>query len=312
MHVSIDQATLLLKSGHVVAVPTETVYGLAAALDQPTAISNIFALKKRPANNPLIIHLADIDQLYAYVDSLPPQFAALAAAFWPGPLTMVMPVAADKVPEKVRGGLPTAAFRVPANPLTRQLLAQAGPLVMPSANLSGTPSATLAAHVEHDFGHNFPVIDGGECSSGVESTIIIFKEGVWKIIRLGALAPEAFAPILGYQPAVVAHTKGAAPLCPGQLYRHYAPRARLVMATRFPADIPNAVVIGFSDRHYPANCRVIPLGASTAPEEAAHHLYAVLRQIDAEGLDTAYIDIDFPVDGLWRTLRERISKAAQP
>jgi len=311
MHVSIVQASQLLKSGHVVAVPTETVYGLAASLHHPKAIEHIFTLKNRPSNNPLIIHLADAKQLASFSDAFPPHFEQLAAAFWPGPLTVVIPVAAEKVPVKVRARLQTAAFRVPANPLTRQLLALSGPLVMPSANLSGTPSATLAAHVEHDFGIDFPVIDGGECSSGIESTIIMYQEGLWKILRLGALAAEAFVNVLGYEPEVVVTAKGKIPLCPGQLYRHYAPKAKLVLVTEFSLNTEDGIVIGFSDRLYPDNYRVISLGASDAPEEAAHNLYAVLRQLDSEGLDLAYIDIDFPETGLWRTLKERILKAAQ-
>jgi L-threonylcarbamoyladenylate synthase len=311
MHVFIDQACQLLKSGHVVAVPTETVYGLAASLHHPKAIKHIFTLKNRPSNNPLIIHLANKEQIASFNPSFPPSFKQLADDFWPGPLTIVIPVDPNKVLEIVRAGLQTAAFRVPANPLTRQLLAISGPLVMPSANLSGTPSATLAHHVEHDFGQDFPVIDGGECTGGIESTIIMHQEGSWKILRLGALAGEDFVKVLGYEPEIVVATKGKAPLCPGQLYRHYAPEAKLIPATHFPLNTENAVVIGFSDRPYPQNYRLIALGASDAPDEAAHNLYAVLRQIDSESLDLVYIDIDFPKTGLWRTLKERILKAAQ-
>lgn len=311
MHVSLDEAASLLKNGHVVAVPTETVYGLAASLHQPKAIERIFSLKKRPSNNPLIIHLADAGQLSSFCDSFPHGFESLAHAFWPGPLTVVIPVLVQNIPEKVRAGLPTAAFRVPASLLTRQLLVASGPLVMPSANLSGTPSATQAAHVEQDFGSNFPVIDGGECINGIESTIIMYQERIWKILRLGALSPEAFIPVLGYEPETAGADKGKAPLCPGQLYRHYAPMARLIPITKIPAESSNIVIIGFSDRQYPDNYRVINLGNSKYPEEAAHNLYTTLRQIDDEKLEKVYIDIHFPETGLWRTLKERILKASQ-
>lgn len=308
MYLSAPDAAALLREGRVVAIPTETVYGLAASLEQPSAVAEIFALKGRPANNPLIIHLASRDQINPFVDGLPEDFEALAQAFWPGPMTLVLDVKVDAIPEKVRAGLATAAFRVPQHPVAREVLQLSGPLVMPSANLSGRPSATMAKHVVEDFGADFPVVDGGACQRGLESTILIRQRGRWTIIRQGALSPEAFELVLGYLPAIQsANTK--TPLCPGQLYRHYAPKAHLHLVK----DMSDArgVLIGYDERHYPAGCRVLSLGSLKHPEQVAESLYKTLRQLDEESVSEAYVDMDIPSDGLWKTIFERLAKAAQ-
>lgn len=307
MRISLQHASELLSLGQVVGVPTETVYGLAASLSHLKAIQQVFTLKGRPAKNPLIIHLSDAKQVLNYIDKPPSGYTELAAAFWPGPMTLVLPVKLKTVPAIVRAELTTAAFRIPGHPLTLQLLELTGPLVMPSANLSGKPSSTSAEHVEQDFGKDFPVLDGGICDKGLESTILFFKDNNWVIVRQGALAPEHFTSILGYTPAIIGIVKDASPICPGQLYRHYAPKARLLLTGVFPA---NSVVVGFSDRVYPDGCQLLSLGNSNQPEIAAHRLYAVLRQLDEEGIDIASVDMQFPNEGMWLTLKERLQKAA--
>lgn len=304
MRVSLEKASKLLCSGQVVAVPTETVYGLAAALDQPQAIHNVFKLKQRPQNNPLIIHVSNINALQSYTSHFPTGFIELAEAFWPGPLTIVLPIDETKIPLQVRAGLPTAAFRIPNCPLTLSLLEQTGPLVMPSANLSGKPSATQPQHIERDFGENFPVLDGGNCRYGLESTIIIFQNERWQIIRLGSIASENFLDILGYVPHI-ANKVSDKPLCPGQMYRHYAPKAKLVLSQNF-----SGIVIGFADRSYPQATKVFLLGSTISPENVAENLYAILRQLDDENIATAVVDMNFPKTGLWVTIRERLEKAA--
>lgn len=310
MKVSLEECVSLLNSGLVVAVPTETVYGLAASILFPAAISEIFRIKGRPSNNPLIVHVASKNDVESYAKELPPYFSALAEAFWPGPLTLIIPVIEETIPFIARAGLPTAAFRVPEHPLTRKLLQQTGPLVMPSANLSGKPSATSAMHVESDFGSDFSVLDGGECTRGVESTILCWDEEEWKVIRLGALAPEAFLPVLGYLPKVyVASEHLSKPLCPGQLYRHYSPKAKLILSEEVPQDYQGAIV-GFDDRKYPQQTSLYSLGNSNNPDHAAHALYAVLRQLDDNHVEQAIVDMHFPHQGLWLTLRERLQKAA--
>jgi L-threonylcarbamoyladenylate synthase len=239
---------------------------------------------------------------------LPPDFERLAAAFWPGPMTLIAPVQEDAVPEIARAGLPTAAFRVPRLDIVQKLLEKAGPLLMPSANISGRPSSTCASHVEADFGSDFPVLDGGSCMSGMESTILHFLQGRWCISRLGALPPEVFAPVLGYVPSITLKAEGDAPLCPGQRYRHYAPRARLVLEGTMPSEAGSAI-IGFDDKDYAPGCRLFSLGASSDAGQACHALYAVLRRLDEENIPQAWVDMDFPETGLWRTLRERLLKA---
>jgi len=310
MRITFEKAVELLKNGHVAAVPTETVYGLAASLSSPKAVEKIFTLKGRPSNNPLIIHIASQEQLDPFVKTLPNGFEKLAKAFWPGPLTLVLAANTAHVPELVRAGLPTAAFRIPAHPLIRNLLALTGPLVMPSANISGKPSATSPGHVESDLGVDFPVLDGGKCARGVESTILFHDGNQWKIIRLGALAPEVFKPILGYQPAVMLSKKGEDPICPGQLYRHYAPKAKLILTKTITPETKGAV-IGFSDRNYPSACQIFPLGPLSMPEKVAENLYAVLRNLDEERIETAWVDMDMPDEGLWQTILERLNKASQ-
>jgi L-threonylcarbamoyladenylate synthase len=308
MRIPFQAAVEALCQGQVVGVPTETVYGLAASLHHPQAISAIFSLKGRPQNNPLIIHCSSASQVMNYVEHAPPHFHNLADAFWPGPLTLVMPAKCSLVPPMARAGLPTAAFRIPSHVQAHSLIQHAGALVMPSANLSGRPSATTAAHVEQDFGDAFPVFDGGECEKGVESTILFWNGTEWELARLGALPAGLFEPILGYLP-LDQNRGGQTPLCPGQLYRHYAPKAELRVMKKFPMDA-EGVVIGFSDRVYPAKCRLIEISSLKEPELAARQLYAVLRQLDIEGVKNAYVDIDLPEQGLWLTIQERLTKAA--
>lgn len=306
MRLSLNEASKLLLNGHVVAVPTETVYGLAAALNQPKAIDTIFAIKRRPSGNPLIIHVPETKVIESFSRELPDRFHDLANVFWPGPLTMVLPIDTTKVPEKVRANLPTAAFRVPRHPVAHELLQRTGSLVMPSANLSGKPSATKPEHVEKDFGDHFPIVDGGGCKCGLESTIIYFNNSQWQIIRLGAIAPEQFLPILGYVPKIQINNGKA--ICPGQMYRHYAPNAYLRLCEK--GEKLSEVVIGFSDRTYPKATRVITLGDTHNPEIVAEVLYSILRQLDQEGIMEAHVDMDFPSTGLWTTIRERLQKAA--
>lgn len=304
MEVTFTQALDLLKRGHVVAIPTETVYGLAASLEHPHAIEEIYRLKKRPSNNPLIIHIHDIHQISQFCDGLPPLFNELAINFWPGPLSLVIPIKMDKIPSTARAGLPTAAFRIPSHPITREIIRQSTPLVMPSANLSGRPSATHASHLREDFGVSLPYLDGGVCDKGVESTILVYKDSQWQLGRLGAIPLSKLENLLGYSIKQLGDM--SKPLCPGQHYRHYSPKAVLKMTKKIP-NTTEGVILGFSDRVYPM--RAIYLSHSQNGDEAAHQLYAALRQLDAENIEEAWIDGNFPTDGLWETVYERLIRA---
>lgn len=302
MRVTLEEAVRLLLQGEAVAIPTETVYGLAARYDDREAVKKVFALKKRPPANPLIIHLAESREVSRFVEALPEGVEALADAFWPGPLTLVLPIKTEAVPAVVRADLSTQAFRVPAHPLTRQLLTLTGPLVAPSANLSGRPSAVDPEHVEEDFGKAFPVLDGGRCGKGLESTILLFQHGVWMVGRLGSIPLEAFEKVLGYVPQLA--QGGERPLCPGQMFRHYAPKANL----SFHEDLSKApAIIGFKCRVYPQGVPLFLLGDA---EEAAFELYALLRELDRQGMKEAWIDAAVPKGGLWETVLERLRKAA--
>lgn len=303
MRISLDQAVKLLSQDKVVAVPTETVYGLAGCLNSQRAIESIYQIKKRPSNNPLIIHAEDRKGVLQYLEKQLPDFEKLAEAFWPGPMTLILPVNTSLVPSMARAGLPTAAFRVPKHPLILELIRQCGPLVAPSANLSGKPSPTHPAHVENDLGANFPILDGGAVDQGLESTILAFSENRWQIARQGALPAEAFKDILGYEPLLA--TEGS--ICPGKHYKHYSPNAKLFLKEP-PAHLKWA--IGFSDRMYNPNIKLLSLGPSNDPTVIARNLYSTLRKLDEEGVEEAWVDMNFPEQGLWSTIRERIVRAS--
>lgn len=290
-------------------MPTETVYGLAGSIESRAAIAAIFSLKKRPPQNPLIVHVAEASEILRFSKTFPPFFKELADAFWPGPLTLVIPVEPASILPEIRAELFTQAFRIPAHPLARELLFRVGPLIAPSANLSGRPSAVSRAHVESDFGSDFPVLDGGECQKGVESTILIWSEEKWRLGRLGAIAAEAFISLLGYEPTF-SQPQAKGPLCPGQLFRHYAPDANLHLVTSFE-ELSYPCIVGFSDRMYPAHSHFISLGSSLAVEEVLRRLYSALRELDEKNIEEAWIDYRVPKKGLWLTFLERLQKARE-
>jgi len=275
----------------VIAIPTETVYGLAAPIDRPDAIEEIFRLKGRPKSNPIIVHVANRNQVESLTSSLPPGSESLMDAFWPGPLTLILP-ASEIVPEIVRAGLPTVGIRMPLHPLTLELIRVKGPLVAPSANLSGKPSATRPEHIRADFGEDFPLIDGGPCAFGLESTILIY-ESEWHIAREGAISAEQLIEVLGYRPSKMDVR------CPGSKHKHYSPKAEITTELC-------ETVVGYTDRNYEA--LVYALGASTNPHEIAKNFYDVLRKLDIDGVKRAQIDISLPVTGLYSTIHERIGR----
>jgi L-threonylcarbamoyladenylate synthase len=302
MDISVEQAVDLLQNEQVVALPTETVYGLAALASSQRAVRAIFALKQRPLHNPLILHVRDMEECLQY--ALPHQsFFDLAHAFWPGPLTCILPARQERILPEVRAGLATCAFRCPSHPIMHQVLEQVSPLVAPSANLSGRPSATCRAHVEEDFGSAFPVLDAGRTACGIESTIVMYQDGAWCIARQGAISQEALGKHLGYLPEI-ASTKQV--ICPGQLLRHYAPRAKMHLLLH--PDAP--YVLGYKDRSYPGAQRVFSLGNSTDPDAMSFHLYDTLREIDLHQIKEVWVDLDLPDVGLYRTIKERLRKAA--
>lgn len=303
MRIDLEEAVFRLKKGEVVALPTETVYGLAATLTSKEGIRRIFELKGRPQDNPLIIHLHQTSDLEPYVSFFPEKVDLLTKALWPGPLTLVLPIKEEVIPPEVTAHLATGAFRVPKHSLVQKVLKETGPLVMPSANLSGRPSATSASHVEADFGASFPVLDGGSSRQGVESTILYFDKECWKILRLGAISRERIFEVLQVASPIY---QGKA-ISPGQKYRHYAPKAILHLSKVIPDDAK--AVIGFEDRSYPRFATFFSLGESHNPKQALHCLYDVLRRLDQDQVKEAWVDIAISEEGLFETLLERLHKA---
>lgn len=316
-HDPLDAARVLANGG-VVAFPTETVYGLGAHAERADAVRRIFAIKGRPASHPLIVHGADRGVLDRYAGRVSTDARALADAFWPGPLTLVVPRAAT-VPDAVTGGLDTLGLRVPDQPLARAMLAELGAgVAAPSANLFGRTSPTTAEHVRNDLGGRIDLIlDGGPCTVGVESTILDLTGAAPTILRSGAVSPEAIAQVLG-RPVV--RTAVGPARAPGMLASHYAPQATLMLAARDElttrlAELARAgtrtAVIGTSDVEAAGDPDAIVLHpAGDRPEDFAHDLYRLLREADAAGAETILV-VPPPGEGIAVAVRDRLSRAAR-
>ena len=313
-----------LAAGNLVALPTETVYGLGADGLNPDAVAKIFQAKGRPQDNPLILHIADAQQLDTLCHHIPEAAYKLADAFWPGPLTMVLP-AKSIVPKCTTAGLPTVAVRCPDSAITRQIIRQAGvPIAAPSANLSGKPSTTTAEHVYHDHAGNIPlIVDGGPCRVGVESTIIDLTENPPRLLRPGGITPEQLAAVLGeitVDKAVTAQIdKDAVVKAPGMKYRHYAPDCQVLIIAG-SADAASRYI----HNHFTPGDRVLcfeeelPLYQDYAPlsygkeaqvETLSAGLFAALRELDDPSIKTVYARC--PVGGgIAYAVQNRLKKAA--
>lgn len=305
----IRAAAGLLARGELVAFPTETVYGLGADATSDEAVARIFAAKGRPSFNPLIVHVRDLAAAERFA-SIPPEARVLAAAFWPGPLTLVLPrrVGSGLSP-RATAGLPTVAIRVPAHPLAQRLLAACGvPLAAPSANPSGRVSPTTRGHVlEGLSGRIAAVIDGGPCTVGVESTILGFAEGEPMLLRPGGVALEAIAAALGKEVGSPAATAGIT--APGQLTSHYAPQAGLRLDASAPEE--GEIWIGFGTGSRPG----LNLSPAGDLAEAAANLFSHLREADALAtrLGAARIAVaTIPQAGLGLAINDRLARAAAP
>ncbi|ABC64712.1 L-threonylcarbamoyladenylate synthase [Erythrobacter litoralis] len=297
----VAQAARIINAGGLVAVPTETVYGLAARADDPDAVAAIYAAKGRPSFNPLIVHVLDPAAAGRLVE-MDDKAQALAGRFWPGPLTMVLPLrdAAD-VAGAVTAGLPTLAVRVPAHPLMRELLTLAeAPLAAPSANVSESVSPTSPGHVLKTLdGRIDAVLDGGECIAGLESTIVALRgDGAWSLLRPGPIAKEALIEALGAEPSGT--TEGVE--APGQLARHYSPGKPVRLGAVEAAE--DEFLLGFGN-----TAGDWSLSDSGDPAEAAARLYAGLHR-GAES-DKARIAVaPIPDEGLGAAINDRLRRAA--
>jgi L-threonylcarbamoyladenylate synthase len=313
---AIAAAARILADGGLVAFPTETVYGLGADATNAAAIARLYAAKGRPSFNPLIAHVADgaAARALAIFDAAAD---ALAAAFWPGPLTLVLPkTAACPVADLATAGLDTVAVRVPAHPVAHALIAALGrPVVAPSANQSGHVSPTTADHVMADLANRIDlVLDGGPTTVGVESTILACVEGGVTLLRPGGVPREAIEHALGRKvgEARAAAAGGDAPLAPGMLASHYAPRAALRLGAREVR--PGEAVLAFGPDALPgAEQAAATLNLSTTGDliEAAANLFSHLRELDRAGVARIAV-MAIPPEGLGEAINDRLTRAAAP
>jgi L-threonylcarbamoyladenylate synthase len=296
----VARAVAILRGGGVVAIPTETVYGVAGAVERPEAIARIYAIKGRPEHHPLIVHVRDLDGLDGYVAGVPDALRMLADRFWPGPLTAIV-ARGPKTPLSVTGGQETVAVRVPGHPIAHAIIAGFGRAVAaPSANRFGRVSPTTAAHVRASLGADVDaIVDGGPARIGVESTIVDLTSPVPAVLRAGAITPSQLSDVLG---ARVVMRDGGEVRAPGMLATHYAPRARLVL-------VEAAGVAAELELHARAGGRAARLDLAADPELAARELYARLRALDDDGYDVLIAALP-PTGEAWDAVRDRLLRAA--
>lgn len=303
---SIEDAAARLRAGGLVAFPTETVYGLGADATNADAVLSIYETKGRPRFNPLIVHCADLAGAEAFA-VFSPLARRLAASFWPGPLTMVLPLRPGHgLAGVATAGLDTVALRVPDHPVALALLRAAGrPLAAPSANPSGRLSPTSAEQVRRGFDGRVPVLDGGPCTAGVESTIIAVDGGRLVQLRAGALAREDIEKAMGLPVALA--EEGAAVSAPGMLLSHYAPNARIRLDTR---PVPGEAWLAFGPSE-PFTGPMRNLSPGGDLREAARNLFAMLHELDDAGASVIAV-APIPETGLGEAINDRLKRAAAP
>ncbi len=318
----VDQAAAIIRKGGLVAMPTETVYGLAADALNGQAVANIFRAKGRPMDNPLIVHIAAAEQIMPLVRYFPPKAQKLAEMFWPGPLTMILPKA-DIIPEEVSAGLDTVAVRCPANETARRLIQLSAPLAAPSANLSGSPSPTTAAHVWQDMnGRIDAILDGGDCQVGVESTVVTLATEPPRLLRPGGVTLEQLREVLEdvVLDDAVLHplAKGQQAASPGMKYKHYAPKANVILLEGSEAAFLQYVnahaddktaVLCYEEEQTELSLPYLVLGKAADYREQANRLFALLRQADERGYTTLYAHCP-PTEGVGLAVYNRIIRAA--
>ena len=319
-----EAAAKVIRGGGLVAIPTETVYGLGANGLDEAAVAKIFEAKGRPQDNPLILHIAGAEEMERFCRDIPKAAYRLAEAFWPGPLTMVLP-ARDCVPKRTTAGLSTVAVRCPDCDITRQIIRLAGvPVAAPSANISGKPSTTTAEHVRHDHdGKIDMIVDGGPCRVGVESTIVDLTEERPRLLRPGGVTPEQLLQVLGdlvVDKAVTAQIdKDAVVKAPGMKYKHYAPQCRVIIISgsseKAAAYIrrhfaPGDRVLCFEEElALYDGCQPLAYGREADVSTLSAGLFAALRELDDPSIGTVYARC--PVGGgVAYAVQNRLKKAA--
>jgi L-threonylcarbamoyladenylate synthase len=311
----IEHAVAVLKSGGLVAFPTETVYGLGADASNSQAVAKIFAVKGRPATHPVIVHLADAVQVANWAREIPEAARALTRKFWPGPLTIILK-RAPRVSDVVTGGQDTVALRVPSHPVALQLLARfGGGIAAPSANRHGRVSATTAAHVRSEFGDAIDcVLDGGATDVGIESTIIDLSGAKPVLLRPGWITPAQLEQALA---SPLAAPEGSAPRAPGTLARHYAPQTMLIvteldllmeLAATLTRVGKKVAVLALTERR-PVHEGLVWVATPNNAAAYAHALYANLRALDEAACDTILVERP-PQTAEWMAINDRLTRAA--
>ena len=311
---AVVHAAQLLREAELVAFPTETVYGLGADAANAAAVAKIFALKGRPADHPLIVHVANFDAAAKWARQIPHEAHTLAERFWPGPLTMILPKRSS-VPDAVTGGQRTVGLRCPSHPLAQELLREfarggSGAIAAPSANRFGHVSPTTAQHVRDEFGDELHVLDGGACEVGLESTIVDLSRGLPVLLRPGAISRAQLAKALGEEPR---ERDVNAPRAPGALASHYAPRTPLVVLAAEAVDAlarAGAETAVLAMRDSAENVKVAAwIVASGDPGTYGHDLYANLRRLDASGAKRIVVQAP-PANAAWEAVNDRLQRAA--
>lgn len=326
---ALREAGSILRRGGLVAFPTETVYGLGGDALNKESSRKIYEAKGRPSDNPLIVHIADMESLAAIVTEVTPEAYRIAETFWPGPLTMILPKS-DKVPAETTGGLNTVAVRMPSHPVARKLIQYAGGYVAaPSANISGKPSPTLAKYVVEDMkGRIDMILDGGEVGIGLESTIIDLTTTPPQILRPGYVTEAMLEEVLGQidvDRTILENNSGLAPRAPGMKYRHYAPEGDLTIIIGEPDQVIAYIneqtlvlqengrkvgVIGSSEVLERYHAKIVKDIGSRQDEEAiARNLYRILREFDEEHVEVIFSE-GFEAAGMGQAIMNRLLKAA--
>lgn len=320
----LKKAGSILKNGGLVAIPTETVYGLAANALDGEAVKKIYQAKGRPSDNPLIVHISDLSQWKELVRDIPEKAMKLAEKFWPGPLTIILSKS-ELVPDEVSGKLDTVAVRMPSNEIARAIIEKAGvPLAAPSANTSGKPSPTNAKYVHFDLdGKIDMIVDGGDCDVGVESTVITLATDTPKLLRPGAVTPEMLESVLGeieIDGAVYDKlAEDVAPSSPGMKYKHYSPKAKVIIVKgeidsfkKFVtenADESTAVLCFEEDKENLRAFQIITYGKESDSFSQANRIFEALREVDEVGAKTVYAR--FPeMSGMGLAVFNRLVRAA--
>lgn len=313
-----------ITAGNLIAFPTETVYGLGADATNPGAVKKVYQAKGRPSDNPLIVHVADKQTVLNFVEELTKPVIKLMNAFWPGPLTIILPIKKDSLESVVTGGLQTAAFRMPDNQATLALIKAAKtPMVGPSANTSGKPSPTTAAHVAHDLHTTIAgVLDDGPTGVGVESTVLDMSVEQPVILRPGAITPEAIEAVIG--PVLMNQhqvTKKEIPKAPGMKYKHYAPNAQVIIVEksefnqaikRYKSQAKCLGLLAQSAilKQYMQDPQIMTYSLGDTPENAAQNLFAGLRYFDDEQAVQIILAQAMPNQEIGAAYMNRLEKAA--